>query len=34
MVNQALGIIDYLWMVSALSVTLSLTHAAVGRGPM
>jgi len=34
MVNQALGIIKHPWMVNALSNTLSLTHAAVGRGPI
>jgi len=29
-----LGIIKHAWMVSELSKTLSLTHAAVGRGPI
>ena len=31
MVNQALGIVNLPWVDSALSNTLNLTHAAVGR---
>jgi len=33
-VNPASGIANLVWVVSALSNTQSLTHAALGRGPM